>query len=40
MVDGKVLYLDGRFMTLDRSETLRRAEAGAREMHRRLEKSN
>lgn len=36
MVDGKVLYRDGRFMTLDRSETLLRAEAGAREMRRRL----
>lgn len=39
MVDGKVLYRDGRFMTLDREDVLKRAEAGAKEMRRRQAKA-
>ncbi|MEA4999835.1 MAG: amidohydrolase [Candidatus Limiplasma sp.] len=36
MVDGKVLYRDGQFMTLNRKNLLTQAESGAREMRRRL----
>lgn len=36
MVNGKVLYRDGRFATLNRDELLRRAEDGAQGMRRRL----
>jgi 5-methylthioadenosine/S-adenosylhomocysteine deaminase len=36
MVDGKVLYRDGRFATIDEQETLRAARDGALEMRRGL----
>lgn len=36
MVNGKVLYRDGAFATLDREGILRSAREGAQEMHRRL----
>ena len=36
MVNGKVLYRDGAFTTLDREGILRSAREGAQEMHRRL----
>ncbi|HNW86537.1 MAG TPA: amidohydrolase [Candidatus Limiplasma sp.] len=36
MVDGKVLYRNGQFTTLDPADLLRRAQAGALEMRRRL----
>jgi len=39
MVDGKVLFRNGNFTTLDRDDTLLRAEVGAREMRRRLSAS-
>ena len=36
MVDGKVLYKDGEFMTLDRQTLLAQARAGAQVMRDRL----
>ena len=37
MVDGKVLYRDGQFTTLNQPELLSQAQAGALEMRRRLQ---
>jgi len=39
MVDGKVLYRDGRYPTLDRDALLRKARKGAETMRRRMEAS-
>ncbi len=39
MVDGKVLYRDGTFTTLDRETLLAQAAEGANEMRRRLDAS-
>ncbi len=38
MVDGKVLYHDGLFTTLNPDELLQKAREGSKEMHRRLER--
>ena len=39
MVDGKVLYHNGEFTTLNRDDVLRRGQAGAQTMKRRLDAS-
>ena len=36
MVDGKVLYRDGKYLTLNQTDVLKRAQAGALTMRRRL----
>ncbi|MBE0600989.1 MAG: amidohydrolase [Firmicutes bacterium] len=40
MVDGKVLYRDGAFTTIDAPKTLRDAKAGAEDMYRRYQEMN
>ncbi len=39
MVDGRVLYQDGQYATLNREALLRRAREGAQEMRSRMERA-
>jgi len=40
MVDGKVLYRDGEYLTIDAEKTLREAKTGAEDMYRRYHELN